>query len=185
MILSPITKKQIEDKFGKPLRYPSDYEALSMDMQEITGCPISVNTLKRLMGVIDSVKEPRLYTLDTVAKYLGYSDWDVYIETLMGTGDSDFGEDDGCIEEKDLNVGTQVEFRYHPGRSVVVEKESERQFTVLRSEGSKLKAGDHLEIGTFRLHYPLISKRVVREGEDLGSFTAGKINGLTSIKILG
>jgi len=184
MILSPLTKKQIEEKYGHSLRYPSDYDALSIDMEQKTGKRISVNTLKRLMGAIEDETEPRLYTLDIIAEYIGFENWDVYKDILTKKGDSDFVEEEGYLDEGDVAEGAKIEFRYNPGRRVVVRKDSARKFTVLESVGSKLKEGDVLEIGCFRLNYPLICKNVVRTGADLGPFTAGRINGLSSLKIV-
>jgi len=184
MVLSPITRNQIEEKFGKPLRYPSDYDALSIDIKVATGERISINTLKRLTGAIDDVKEPRLSTLDIIAKYLGFNDWDVYIKNMSDDGNSSFGKDENSIDQKDLPIGCKVEFHYNPGRKVVLHKDSDMLFCVDESFGSKLRINDRMEIGSFHLHYPLFSKNVTRGTEMLGPFTAGKISGLTYLKII-
>lgn len=63
---------KLTEKFGK-LRYPKDYERLSMEIQRETKAEVSRSTLYRL---INGPTVPRLSTLDVISKYLGYSDWD-------------------------------------------------------------------------------------------------------------
>lgn len=190
MLLSDITKKQIEAKLGKEIRYPSDYEVLSLDIQKNTGERVSCNTLKRLFGAIGSVAEPRLYTLDVIARYLGYENWDVYLVSLAKDGNSEFGQGpidpESCKEivAGDLAKGARLEFQYFPDRRVVVEKTEGNAFKVVESENSKLALGDAFIADGFYLNYPLIVMHVFRDGTDLGRFTAGKISGITYLKIL-
>lgn len=70
MILSQITKSKIEKVLGKEIRYSSDYDCLAIDIEDRTHEHIGVNTLKRLLGDIPASNEPRLATLDVIAKYL-------------------------------------------------------------------------------------------------------------------
>lgn len=193
MILSTITKQHIEERLGKAIRYPSDYEQLAYDIERTTRQRISVNTIKRLLGAIESVREPRLFTLDIVAKYLGFENWDVYILTLSKEGNSQFEkvdivDSDICHEivVSDLKEGkgTQVEFQYYPDRKIILQHGIGKEFTVISSTNSKLKIGDVVEINNFYLNYPLIINRVVRNGLNIGRFTAGKISGLTYLRIV-
>ena len=75
MILSTLIRQEFERAFGAPLRYPSDFEGLSMEIGRKAGEPVSVNTLKRLFGVIGPEVEPRAATLDILARYLDARDW--------------------------------------------------------------------------------------------------------------
>ena len=60
MILNPVIQQKLAAAFGHELRYPSDFEALAMDIAERTGQGFSVNTLKRLCGLIGPEVQPRL-----------------------------------------------------------------------------------------------------------------------------
>lgn len=192
MILSVITKEHIEEKLGKKIRYPSDYEALAYDIERTTKQRISTNTIKRLLGAIESVKEPRLFTLDVIAQYLGYENWDVYVVSLSKEGNSQFDKSnadlsgDICQEivVSELPQGTKVEFQYYPDRKVVLEHIDSNKFKVAGSTNSKLRLDDVVEVGNFYLNYPLIVTNVMRSGVSVGRFTAGKISGLTYLKIL-
>ena len=58
-MITDTEKALIEQRFGREIRYPADVEALHYDVLEATGMNISVNTLKRLLGMVTDVKQAR------------------------------------------------------------------------------------------------------------------------------
>jgi hypothetical protein len=182
-MLSPVIKSHIEEKLGKEIRYHSDLEYLCAKIEEETKQRIGLNTLKRLFGFINDIREPRLYTLDTIAIYLGYRNWDVYLSSLTQTGNSHFNNLQE-INIETLELESVVEFGYEPDRIVRLQYEGNKIFIVIFSQNSKLSVNDKVEITHFVLHYPLIALDVERDGISLGRFTAGKIGGITSLKLL-
>jgi hypothetical protein len=54
----------------------------------------------------------------------------------------------------------------------------------MESENSKLQAGDEVEVLSFVLHHPLLVLQVWRNGQSLGQFTAGRISGLSSVRVI-
>jgi len=68
-------KHLIENRFGRKLLYSKDCEALSLSIKRNCNESISATTLKRIFGFAKNIEKPRLYTLDTIAKYLGFADW--------------------------------------------------------------------------------------------------------------
>ena len=182
-MLSPVIKEQIETKLGKSIRYHSDLEHLCFEIEKTTKHKISLNTLKRLFGFIAGVTEPRLFTLDTIAIYLGFSNWDVYLSSLQQTGNSGFNSLQE-IKIENLPLLSVIEFGYDPDRTVQIRFEGKNQFTVISAKNSKLCENDTLEISHFVLHYPLVILHVIREDKNLGRFTAGKVGGLTVLKLV-
>jgi hypothetical protein len=182
-MLSPIIKEHIEKKLGKCIRYHSDLEYLCVEIEKETKQKISLNTLKRLFGFIVGVSEPRLYTLDTIAIYLGFTNWDVYLLSLDQSGNSGFNSLQE-IKIESLPVSSIVEFGYEPDRIVQIRYEGNNKFRVISSKNSKLLVNDLLEITNFVLNYPLIILNVIRTGKDMGRFTAGKVGGLTALKLI-
>src|SRR6218665_847891 len=69
-------KQLVEKKFGRTIRYPKDCEGLAQSMRESHNLVISASTLKRLWGFYKVTEAPRLYSLDTLAKFLGFENWD-------------------------------------------------------------------------------------------------------------
>lgn len=182
-MVSPIIKTLLEEKLGKSIRYPSDCEHLSFDIEKTTKQRVSTNTLKRLLGFIEGVQEPRLYTLDTIASYISFSNWDELLDSITKDGSSSFSS----IEEiriDSLKPKDRVKFTYSPDRVVIVDYIENNRFVVIDSVNSKLQPKDIIEVNHFVLNYPLIISNVVREGVSMGKFTAGKISGITSLSIL-
>ena len=182
-MLSPIIKEQIENKLGKSIRYHSDLELLCIEIEKQTKQKISLNTLKRLFGFIDGVSEPRLYTLDTIALFLGFADWDIYLLSLDKSGNSGFNSLQE-IKIETLPISSIVEFGYDPDRIVQVKFEGQNHFKVISTRNSKLLENDLVEITHFVLNYPLVILNLIREGKSMGRFTAGKVGGLTILKLI-
>ena len=177
MILSFSILEQLKRKSGHNLSTPADIEALALDIQSCTGERLGINTLKRLTGIISDERNPRLTTLQIIARYLGYSSW----EQAMEMEDSDNSAFDITPEELrscNLTPGTKVKVEYLPNRRLVLDYKGDNWFEVLKSENSKLHSGDRAAITIMIQDYPLVATDVVRDGNSLGSFTAGKSQGI-------
>lgn len=181
-MLSAIIKKEIENKFGKEIRYPADCEALSAHISDQTGQNISITTLKRMFGFVNGTHEPRLYTLDVLAQYLGYPNWDLYYEKFIHIENSEFFTAEQ-IEIDALKPDAVIEIIYDPDRIIRLVYQGNFRFNVEHSTNSKLLRGDQLKIMSIVKHYPLIIASVIRDGKDLGRFVAGKSSGITGICI--
>lgn len=181
MILNPVIQQKLAAAFGHELRYPSDFEALAMDIAERTGQGFSVNTLKRLCGLIGPEVQPRRATLDTLAQYLDAADWPMLLAGLSEAGNSAFDEGEQTLDPAALVPGERIRLRYDPDRSVELEVLEGGTLRVLCSEHSKLLPGDIVHTGALCLRYPLIADSVLRDGRDLGRFTAGQTGGLTEL----
>ena len=178
MILSLNIQKLLKQKSGTDLRLPSDIESLALDIESKTGEHIGVNTLKRLLGHISDERQPRVSTLDIIARYLGYADWDV-LSTLDAKSNSGFEEIEGLLHASSLTKGQCVEVTYLPDRRVVLQCKGINDFTVTESENSKLHLGDEVELTHFVQGYPLLVSQVTRDDVQMGSFIAGKARGIT------
>lgn len=165
------------------LRLPSDCEYLSLDIESKTGVRIGATTLKRLMGFAQDERTPHTSTLDAIAHYLGYAHWDE-LSKIEDNGNSDFDSPDDEIRSADLQSGANVEITYLPDRRLTLEYFGDCCYRVTASENSKLQKGDEVEILNFVLHHPLLVVNVWRDGESLGQFTAGRVSGLSSIKLI-
>ena len=173
----------LKEKSGNQLRQPSDCENLSLDIESKTRVRIGATTLKRLLGFAHDERTPHASTLDAIAHYLGYAHWEELL-LIEDKGNSGFGTSDEEIRSADLQVGAILEITYLPDRRVVMQYLGNQRYRIVESEKSKLQKGDELEIQNFVLHHPLLVLNVLREGESLGQFTAGRVSGLTSVKVL-
>jgi hypothetical protein len=182
-MLSIVIKRQIEERYGRPIRYPKDCEALAVEISSQCKERISPSTVKRIYGFVKGTQEPRLFTLYVLAKYLDCPSW----EDLLNKTYKIEIADHPTIKElsvEDLNTGDQIEFQYEPGRKVVVVYKEQCVFEVVNAEDNKFQTGDRFKTQNFILNYPLIANEVSRDGIDMGQLKAGIVSGLTSIRKL-
>ena len=178
MILSPYIQERLKGKCGIDLREPADAERLVLDIEKTTGEHIGVNTMKRMLGMIDDEREPRLSTLDIVAHYLGHQDWEE-LKLFDKGSNSAFGVDDeGVLQTSNLPEDSIIAVSYPPDRVLKFRHLGGGRFIVEQSEHSKLHVGDVLTVTHFVKGYPLLASDVTRDGESLGAFTAGKERGI-------
>ena len=182
MKFSPYVIDLLKQKSKKDFRLSGDCEYLALDIESVTGEHIGVNTLKRLLGFIDDEREPRPSTLDIIARYLDFENWDL-LKCFDDKSNSSFSADDDEIRVSDLVNGQHIQISYLPDRLIELEYYGDEQFVVKKSLNSKLLIDDKLTISHIVKGYPLLVSHVWRDGADLGSFTAGKAQGI-SFKIV-
>ncbi|PTN08777.1 hypothetical protein [Mangrovibacterium marinum] len=77
-LIKELVKDEIRKKYGQQISAARDCQTLAESILESTGRQISVSTLKRFFGIIQSPFNPSKYTLNTLAIYLGFSNWTDY-----------------------------------------------------------------------------------------------------------
>ena len=177
MKLSPFITELLREKSGNEIRLSRDCELLALDVESVTGEHIGVNTMKRLLGFIADEREPRISTLDIIARYLGYDDWEALRLMDANSSNSSFDDRDEYLACY-LEIGQRVLVSYPPNRTLTIENQGDNHFIVLESENSKLLKGDQLTLTHLVRGYPLLVADVMREGSSLGAFTAGKAQGI-------
>lgn len=85
---------------------------LALDVESVTGEHIGVNTLKRLLGFIDDEREPRISTLDVIARYLGFENWEM-LKIFDDRSNSSFESSAKEVRVTDLSVGQCVKQYTH------------------------------------------------------------------------
>lgn len=183
-MISNKVRQMIEAKFSSPLQYPQQCEALAMAIKDATGQTLGTTTLKRMMGFVNGPASPRPSSLDIIAQYLGYPDYDLLAKDIGQDADiSDFRAVES-IDSADLEPGEQIQLTYKPNRLLVLTYIGDNKYVVNESRGSKLLKGDKLMIAGFYVGFTLLISDVERSGRHLGSYQAAKQGGLTSVEIL-
>jgi len=75
-------KEEIQNLIGIKVLYAADCQILSEQILNSTKRQISVSTLKRFFGIISSPFSPSKYTLDTLAIYLRYANYQEFINRV-------------------------------------------------------------------------------------------------------
>ena len=97
-MLSKLIRQKIDERFkerhGTALRYSKQCDALAAHIQEVCKTTISPSTLRRLLGFVKNTFQPREYSLDLLAEYVGYKSWTNLLKSL----EHDDGEEVKMIE---------------------------------------------------------------------------------------
>ena len=138
---------------------PSDFDLLEQNIKkELPQSAINAKTLKRLFGYDKTNEESfiRLYTLDVLSRFLGYGNWNAYLEhlhLLEGSGSGNFkGEK---INAEDLSIGDTLRITWKPNRKSTLKYLGNQKFEVTETENSKWQVGDTFLCKHFIMGKPL------------------------------
>lgn len=179
-MLSEIIKKKIENKSGLRVRYVRDCNALAEKISTECHCSISGSTIRRLYGLGGGIGEPRAYTLDLIAGYLGYSDWEELLNSFNPAAKSDAHIDE--LKPMKLKVGEKFEIDFEPKTALHIEYIGKSKFKVLVTRNSQLKVDDIFTCYLISLHHPLFVLMEKSFNAEECKIIMGKVSGVTSIK---
>ena len=99
--------RQVQNKFGRTLATPSDFDALILQVSQTTGERVSISTIKRMVGYVNDNHEPSNATLSVLSRYLGYRDWHAF--TLRNEDPASGSLNQDIIQSDQLKTGEEVE----------------------------------------------------------------------------
>ena len=77
-----LLRRAVERALGRRMQTNKDFDCLADSIYEKTHAKISTTTLKRLWGYLSEGVTPRRYTLDQLAHFVGYDDFDAFCASL-------------------------------------------------------------------------------------------------------
>ena len=175
-------RSDLEQRVGQQLQSPADFQLLIQQIWEKNHAVLSLSTIKRLWGYVESNGAPRLSTLNTLAQFLGFTDWNAYlvaleqrggIESAMFTGEG--------IQTADLQVGDKIAVAWQPNRQCTFRYIGDNQFVVEESKNAKLQQGTIFSAARFMIGQPMYLDNILLADGTRTSYVAGKRNGLTSV----
>lgn len=171
----------IDRRTGFDANAPKAFYSLALDIKNKTGETIGENTLRRLFGILEDEREPRMHTLDVLARYLSMPDW----KSLMASLNNEYSHIDTDLEivkASDLSDGDSLELTWFPDRKVRIVKSNDESFVVAYNENSKLCVGDVFSVSTIAQGFPFIATDVCRDSKCLGSYVGAEENGILTIR---
>jgi len=177
--------QKVEEKYGRRIAVPKDYELLAEAITQDLKEPISNSTLKRLWGYDKYTSTPSAVTLDILSRYAGARSFQDFCNSLKKNPAfvSGFFSAEH-IECSDLKIGSRLEIGWNPNRLVTLEYVGDFRFLVIESYNASLQKGDEFEALTFIKGYPLYVSCILRNGNVLPVYVAGMQSGLTQVKRL-
>lgn len=163
MVLNVQIINRLKEKANLSFDKAKDFTILSSVIFEETKRSIGVTTIKRLLGYIDDSRKTNEYTLNTIAIYLGYKNWDELCCSLRIDSDWNFEGDKVYVD--DLEVGKEVCISYWDREVVfvVIEYKRMKALKVTKVLNSSLKEGDILLIHCLEIGKILEAKEVYRD----------------------
>lgn len=175
-------RSDLEQRVGQQLQSPADFQLLIQQIWEKNHAVLSLSTIKRLWGYVESNGAPRLSTLNTLAQFLGFTDWNAYLVALEqreGTESAMFtGEG---IQTVDLQAGDRIAVAWRPNRQCTFRYIGDNQFVVEDSKNAKLQQGTTFSASRFMIAQPMYLDNILLADGTRTSYVAGKRNGLTSV----
>ena len=179
--------RQIETSLGKELQTPKDFDLLHEKIFARLGIMLSATTLKRLWGYLPGKVEPRISTLNILARFIGYSGWEDFCHRCR----SDKPMESNPVMNRKINVATDlhpgslIRLTWMPDRVCDIRYKGNMEFEVLNSLNTRLKAGDTFRCSLFIENEPLYLDHLVQGGapKEATAYVCGKISGIRFEKI--
>ena len=142
---------------------------------------VSATTLKRIWGYIDDNVSTRRGTLDILARYLGYADFEAFANGATADG----GElPSNPIMSRRIDVDEQLQpgdllrLTWQPGRVCDVEYRGERTFCVIASQATRLQPGNTFKCNLMIEDEPLYIDNLIADGAAPVAYVCGKRSGI-------
>lgn len=174
-----LLKRQTEQMFGRQMATPKDFSKLAENIFNRIHVQVSPTTLKRIWGYLDEPVATRVSTLNILSQFLGYSSWDSFCENAKGS----LEPQSNFIINKMVSTETipphaHIRLTWAPGRVCEIVHEGSGLFSVVRSERTKLLAGDTFECRLFIEKEPLYLYNLIHQGQKIPAYVAGKQEGV-------
>lgn len=168
-ILSSL-RNDVSRRYGQRLQTSGDYEKLAQVIFQSKGEYISKSTLKRFWGYVKDHNSKRTATLDILARYLGYDDFNHYAVSLENgdSVDSDYNSALSLDVQK-LDIGTKLLICWHPDRSLLLRYKGNLSFLIEESVKTRLTPGQEVRCMTLIKGMPLILNLLMTAKEEKSS----------------
>lgn len=181
-----ILKHLVAEHANHKIETSTDFIFLSGMIQERVKATLGATTLKRIWGYIDGYANTRTTSLDILARFVGFTDWDTFVSDYCMTenAQSSHTVTAESIASADLPENAKVEIGWNPNRKCLVKHLGSGNFKVVESENSKIKAGDTFHCDRFTMNMPCLLDNAVIRGNGPGLFKIGGKGGLTTLRIV-
>ena len=170
----------VEQSIHRKMITQADFDFLVDVIYTRTHELLSATTLKRLWGKVQSDYAPSARTLNTLALFLGYSDFGGFCQHQPkgNTPPSNPVLSEHLDVDKDFIVGDEVTLYWAPGRVCHVRYLGNYRFVVMKSEMTRLQSGDTFTCNVFINGEPLYLKNLCQAGRPPFNYVCGMKGGI-------
>ncbi len=169
---------RVEEVLNRKLVTKGDFEYLHEQVKNRLGESISSTTLRRLWGFSNEGVTPSQFTLDVLARFLLYRDYEDFCQNA-GNKESQSGLCFGDkVETEHLNVGQLLRMSWLPDRMCLLKYLGEGQFVIQEALNTKLSVGDTFICHLFINNEPAYLDNLFHNGQGPLRYVAGKMSGV-------
>lgn len=181
-------RQRVEARFGKRLTVHADFVALSAEIEALQREHISESTLERVWQYSTrGCRTLSLRTLDVLAVYAGYTDWQAYCaNNCLSDGTQSELFTCRAIYTEDLCIGDRLRIGWPPNRLCVIRYLGNNRFVAEDCENATMKEGDTFRCLQFQYGHPLLMQDFHRKTSDTCSrnYLVGRLDGLTRLEYI-
>lgn len=165
-------------------RTPSDFNELCYDIKRKTGYSISLSSLKRLWGYVEYKSSPSPNTLNILARYNDFNDWEDFMNNhdLSDQTETSGFIDGSVVDSESLDTGDILLLRWENNKTCELEYLGEHRYHVLSSCNIKLLADDILTIHSMCVGLPFFAADILRGESVIPGYVGAKNTGIGSIQ---
>lgn len=173
----------IEKSIGQQVSSPADFQILKDEIFKRLEINVSLSTLKRVWEYVSVHTNPTRHTLSTLAQFIGFHNWDDFLENYNDDVDSSHRVLGSLVSVAACAIGTRIHVRWAPDRRCIFEHRGNGSFVVTYSENSKLRIGDTFRLSDIIIGEPLYLYDFVHSGNPPAIFVVGQNGGISDAKI--
>ena len=173
--------QSVEQTLGHRMQTPKDFDQLREQIYIRLRQLISGSTLKRLWGYTHTESAPSHASLDVLARFIGYADYDAF---CTSTGNGSDAVVSNAVLSRHINVSTDLNendcllLSWAPDRQCQVRYLGNQQFRVEASQNTRLQAGDYFQCSLIVEGEPLYLANLLQPGRMAANYVCGKCGGI-------
>ncbi len=164
---------------------PTEFNELSLLIKKKTGRSLSLSSIKRIWGYVEYKGFPSVTTLNTLAQYNEFKDWESFMvdKAASDSDDSSFIEKT-MINTDTLQTGDRLMLGWGNGKSCEIECVAHMRFRVSSSKNIKLQPGDTFTLHAVCVSHPIYVSDIERGDTRIPAYIGAKRGGITTISVL-
>ncbi len=174
--------RKAEQTAGFSPSTPKQFDELSASIFNLTGHFLSSTTLKRIWGYLNEPLSTRRSTLDILSQFCGWTDYTDFEKGNLPEAESGRVGTKTINVEQDMKQGERLRLMWSPSRVCIVEYMGARQWKILESEGTRLKAGDTFCCSLIAEGEPLYLDNLVHDSMPTGIYVCGRKSGISFLR---
>ena len=176
-------KSDIEKNLRRTLQTPTDFNYFALQIENVCNEKISVHTLMRVWGYLESHIKPSVTTLSIMSRFLGFMDIHEYKKDLFLRlrGESEFIESDTVSTEM-LNPDDELIIHWEPDREVKIKYIGDYNYQVVSNSNSKLEQGMKFRCLSFSKGLPFLAY-IIYAQNGKNNYIGAKKYGITFLSL--